>query len=597
MKRLFGDLTEKARDLADGLADTSEETIALIGPEGLIDPAAIYFAREGRPLVDIVGRPVDELIAEALSFVRVADYERLLEAWERLASSPGARDTATFWVRHPEGHMIQLRASAANRLEDRLGAILVRLSVLATKSVNRSLPPLGSDPPPDSLNPESWRGSVMLSAEEFYELLQRHVDAKEERIWNTPSFARSVAKDRRFDYAVVLLDLDRPKLMRAGYDGHVISELPGQIAERLAPALRGRDAIGRLGRTEVAVLLDGVGDVAHTMRATDAFLSLLDEPIEIGDHQVNVVPAVGIATSERRYAKAADLMRDAATAAARALRKQGGRRRRVYETKMRIEDRRRIAIMAALHDGLLRDEVFLLFQPIVSLRDGRLAGFEALARWDHPTLGSISPAEFIPLAEEVGLIRELGRWVIDQAARQLQSWNEIWRGPKPLSVSVNASPYQLADDALVLDVEAVLRRVDLMRGQLKIEITEGAALQDLTATSAIIERLKRSGVSFSLDDFGTGYSSLSYLHQLPYDTVKIDRAFVMEMQEKHEKVLHAIIRLAHALNLEVVAEGLETESQKGALERMSCDYAQGYLLSRPIDVEAATTLVLSDPRW
>ncbi|MEQ9324629.1 MAG: EAL domain-containing protein, partial [Polyangiaceae bacterium] len=362
-------------------------------------------------------------------------------------------------------------------------------------------------------------------------------------------------------------------------------------------ALRGRDAMGYLGPSELAVLLDGVGDVHQAMRATDVFLQMLDDPIVIGEHSIAVVPAVGVATSERRYTKATDVMRDASAAVARALRKSGGRRRQAFQTNMRLEDRKRIMIMADLHDAIVREDLYLAYQPIVSLRDGRLAGFEALARWEHPNMGFVSPAEFIPIAEEMGLIRELGRYVLDKACRQMHGWNDRWPGSRPLIISVNASPHQLTDDTLVTDVEATLRRTRLPPAQLRIEITESAVLQDLDATRSMVEKLRLQGVTFALDDFGTGYSSLSYLHQLPYDRLKIDRAFLMQLTPIMEKVLLGIIRLAHALNMEVVAEGVETDAQKGKLERMSCDYAQGYLLSRPIEAQEAEALVISDPRW
>jgi len=572
----------------------------VVGPQG-----DHYIAREGRPVAEIVGRSPDRLLAEAADFVRRADLDAVREGWERLAATPGRRDAVSFWVKHPDGHMVQLRASGVNRTDDELGAVLIRVSVLATKTAtSRSMPPT-TDPPPESGMPsmvpaapqDAWRGGELLPSDVFQDLLQTAIDRKETKVWNAPSFARAIAKDRRYDYSLVLLDMDRTKLLRTGLPKDIVDAAAVHVAERLSESLRGRDAMGYLGPSELAILLDGVGDVHHAMRVTDTFLQLLDDPIVVGEHSFAVVPAVGVATSERRYAKAEDMMRDASAAVARALRKSGGRRRQAFQTNMRLEDRKRIMIMADLHDALVREELYLAYQPIVSLRDGRLAGFEALARWEHPNLGFVSPADFIPLAEEMGLIRELGRYVLDKACRQMFDWNESWSGPRPLVISVNASPHQLSDDSLVPDVEATLRRTKLPGHQLRIEITESAVLQDLEATLAMVKKLKSQGVTFALDDFGTGYSSLSYLHQLPYDRLKIDRAFLMQMSQTMDRVLNSIIRLAHALNMEVVAEGVETDAQKGQLERMSCDYAQGYLLSRPIKAEEAEGLVRSDPRW
>ncbi len=597
---MTGTLTDATRRLADALADTSEDTVVLVSADD-----ELYLAREGRPVAEIVGRAPDRLVAEATAFVRGADLDTLREGWERLLGTPGRREAVAFWVKHPDGHMVQLRASGVNRLDDELGAVLIRISVLATKAVtSRSLPPTTDPPPasgPPSLMPSSpqdaWRGGELLPSDMFSDILQTAIERKEAKVWNAPSFARAIAKDRRYDYSLVLLDMDRTKLLRTGLPKEVVDTVAAHVAERLSEALRGRDAMGYLGPSELAVLLDGVGDVHQAMRATDVFLQMLDDPIVIGEHSIAVVPAVGVATSERRYTKATDVMRDASAAVARALRKSGGRRRQAFQTNMRLEDRKRIMIMADLHDAIVREDLYLAYQPIVSLRDGRLAGFEALARWEHPNMGFVSPAEFIPIAEEMGLIRELGRYVLDKACRQMHGWNDRWPGSRPLIISVNASPHQLTDDTLVTDVEATLRRTRLPPAQLRIEITESAVLQDLDATRSMVEKLRLQGVTFALDDFGTGYSSLSYLHQLPYDRLKIDRAFLMQLTPIMEKVLLGIIRLAHALNMEVVAEGVETDAQKGKLERMSCDYAQGYLLSRPIEAQEAEALVISDPRW
>jgi EAL domain-containing protein (putative c-di-GMP-specific phosphodiesterase class I)/GGDEF domain-containing protein len=594
-RNLVPSLSDSTRQLADALADTTEETVVVVGRGG-----DVYFARDGRPLTTLVGRAASGLVAQAEDYVRQSDLEHVKEAWDRLSGTPGRREVTTMWVFHPDGHMIQFRVSGINRLDDDLAAILLRVSVAATKTAARSLPPSSTtDPPPASMDgaPDSWRGNDLLPRDVFQDILGAAIERKETKIWNAPSFARSIARDRRYDYALILLDLDRNALRRAGLRGGVINTLAAHVAERLSGALRGRDAIGYLGGTELALLLDGVGDAHQATRATDVFLQLFDDPIDVDGKAITVTPAVGIATSERRYAKAADVLRDASAAVARALRKSGGRRRQAFNTKMRIEDRTRLLIMSDLHDAIVREELTLAYQPIISLRTGLLSGFEALARWTHSSMGFVSPADFIPIAEEMGLIRDLGKWVLDKACQTMVAWNEVWAGPEPLVISVNASPHQLAEDALVTDVKATLRRTRLPAKQLRIEITESTVLHDLDATRDMVERLRSEGVTFALDDFGTGYSSLSYLHQLPYDRLKIDRSFLMEATAKREKVLHAIVRLAHAFNMEVVAEGVETEAQKGALERMSCDYAQGYLLSRPLTPEDAEVLLRSNPRW
>ena len=583
--------------LAEALAESCDEAIVLIDGQG-----PPFFARNGDPVTSIVQRAPLEVFAQPDEVLHDADIIRIQEVYERLIKTPGRREATTFWIRHPDGHMIQLRAMGVNKLEEDLGAVLIRISVVASK---HDVPAFGGDtepptpepptPDPDGV-PGSWRGHDMLSREDFLHVVQRAVHLKERKIWAAPAFAKAIARDRRFDFSVVLLDLDRHKIMRGGFAQGEIDETIRQVGVRLKETLRGRDAIGHLGGNEVGVLIDGVGESPQAMDIVDGLLSLLSEPISVGAESVTLNPAVGIATSERRYKSADEVIRDATAAVNRSLKSKGKRRRMAFETGMRVEDRRKIALMADLHKALLRKELWIAYQPVVSLRDGTLSGFEALARWDHPMLGLVSPTEFIPLAEERGLIKQLGSWVLEHVCSVMAGWTKESQQPA-LTISVNVSPAQLADDDFADDVEAILARTALDPSQLRLEITESTVLSDLESTTALVKRLKDHGVSFALDDFGTGYSSLSFLHELPYDHLKIDRAFVAGMGTQNEKVLTAIVRLAHALSMEVVAEGVETERQKGALERMSCDYAQGFLLAKPLDEEAAAAMLHSRPRW
>ena len=248
-------------------------------------------------------------------------------------------------------------------------------------------------------------------------------------------------------------------------------------------------------------------------------------------------------------------------------------------------------LIVALSEGLDSHQFTVHYQPIVSLRSGGLVGFEALARWNHPKMGEVSPSEFIPVAEECGSIRELGNFVMRQACEQAAMWNAIYVPPRPLTISVNVSAHQIADEGFLRDVELVLRETGLAPEQLRLELTESVVLSNLDATVSAIARLKLYGVSFSLDDFGTGYSSLNYLHKLPYDAIKIDRSFLSGGGLKNRIVVGAIVNLAHSLDMEVVAEGVETAEQRDALDRIGCDFAQGYFFAKPMPGDQARELV------
>ena len=581
-------LPDKTCALAEALASLSDEAVVVVGRDG-----RAYFARGGEPVAAMIGVAPELAVRDPRGVLGDA-YPRVAEAYAKLRSVAGRRETITFWIRHHDGHFIQLRAAGSNQLDDELGAVLLRLAVVASKP---SLGPPQSDPAPDDDEPPpSWRGPL-LGEESFLELVQEAIDRKEEKIWRAPSFARAVAKDRRFDFSVVLVDIDRMKLLRGELDTRQLQTVLRTVAQRLAVSLRGRDAIGYVGGTELAILLDGVGDAEQTTRITDAFLSILEDRFEIDGRTVSCSPALGIATSERRYRLAEELMRDAGAAVSHAMRQKQGKRRQAYETRIRVEEKQSIVLMAELYAAAKEKEFHLAYQPVVSLRDGSLTGFEALARWTHPTLGVVPPSTFIPAAEEIGIIGELGTWVLEQACERMAVMTSIMSTPRPISMAVNVSALQLTDKGFVADVERALTRAGLAPQQLVLEITESVALHDLGRTKSAITRVKELGVAFALDDFGTGYSALGYLHELPYDRLKIDRSFVANLDDQREKVLTAIVRLAHSLGMEVVAEGVETPLQRGALERMSCDYAQGYLFSRPIDAEAADALVRGAPVW
>jgi EAL domain-containing protein (putative c-di-GMP-specific phosphodiesterase class I) len=320
-------------------------------------------------------------------------------------------------------------------------------------------------------------------------------------------------------------------------------------------------------------------------------MQVLAEPFEVAGQRVFVTASVGIALSASGYTDVEDILRDADIAMYHA--KQTGRARWVmFDQTMQLAAVRRLQLEADLRGALAQDELFLHYQPIVSPRDGRVSGFEALLRWRHPAHGLVPPNEFIPVAEEIGLIEPIGAWVLEQATRQLREWQQSH--DMRLDMSVNVSAVQFVDGALVEVVRRVLAETGIAPASLKLELTESAVMADAEHALKVFAQLKALGVRVSLDDFGTGYSSLSYLRRLPIDTLKIDRSFVSQLDRFDDKrqIVEVVLMLARALQLDVVAEGVETDAELQLLRDMGSDYVQGYFYHRPLTPEAAEAVLV-----
>ena len=275
----------------------------------------------------------------------------------------------------------------------------------------------------------------------------------------------------------------------------------------------------------------------------------------------------------------------------------GGDRIDVFKAAMRARKSDRLSIESDLRRALERDEITILYQPIVRLEDRAVAGFEALARWNHPKLGRVSPVEFINIAEETGLIVELGLFVLDRTARQLSTWQRTLRQREPLFASVNVSSRQLLRHDLIQDLRTVLARAPLTRGSLKLELTESVVMENPEHAAQMLHRIRELGAGLALDDFGTGYSSLSYLQRFPFDTIKIDQSFVRTTAKGTRPViLRSIIALAHDLGMDVVAEGAETDSDAVELSQLGCEYAQGFVFGEPMTAERARALLEPEAR-
>lgn len=401
-------------------------------------------------------------------------------------------------------------------------------------------------------------------------------------------------------FAVIFMDLDRFKVINDSL-GHAAGDrFLTAVAERLQQAmtsLRERvhldDAtIARLGGDEFTVVIEGLRDTAAAKAVAGGLQQALASPFTLDGQQIVTTASMGIAISSARYRYAEDLLRDADIAMYRA--KAGGRARfEVFDQAMHDDILARLELENDLRHAIERDEFELHYQPLVSMSTGELQGFEALLRWRHPSRGLVSPSMFIPIAEETGLIVQLGRKALTGACAQLREWQQRFPQLESLSVSVNLSVKQLADPALIQKIESTVASTGIRPGTLKLEITESAIMDDLDAMRRLLSQLKKLNVQLWMDDFGTGYSSLSCLHQFPFDGIKIDRSFIRSMNERHEltAVVMAIVALSHHLHMSVVAEGIETKDQLVQLQALECDLGQGYYFARPLPAEESERFI------
>jgi len=384
-------------------------------------------------------------------------------------------------------------------------------------------------------------------------------------------------------FSVLFLDVDRFKVINDSL-GHVRGdELLAEVGRRLQACLRAGDTVARLGGDEFTILIEDVKNKAEALKVAERVQQDLRAPFSIGGQEIFSGASIGIAHGSSGYARPEDILRDADTALYRA--KAQGRGRFVeFDPSMHDRAMALLRLETDLRRALDRNELRIHYQPVVSLATGRIVGAEALVRWLHPERGLVSPIEFIPLAEETGLIIAIGGWVLTEACRQMKEWQDKV-GQAELELSVNLSSQQFAQPGLVAQVADVLRETGLSPRCLRLEVTESLLMERHPHIADTLTELRAMGVRLDLDDFGTGYSSLSYLHQFPIDTLKIDKSFIARIGESEEglEIVHTIMSLARSLDMEVVAEGVENAKQLDALRQLGCAHAQGYHLSRPVD--------------
>ncbi|MFY7806053.1 MAG: EAL domain-containing protein [Limnoraphis robusta] len=391
----------------------------------------------------------------------------------------------------------------------------------------------------------------------------------------------SLHKQTNRKLSVLFLDLDGFKFINDSL-GHAMGDLLLiEISKRLKDCIRGGDILSRLGGDEFTILLENISDINETKEIASRVLQALNKPFTLKGHQVFIGTSIGIVQATSEYHSPQEILRDADTAMYRA--KQKGKGCAViFDAAMRTDTLRRLQIQTDLRWAIEREEFQLYYQPIIELSTRKIAGFEALLRWDHPKEGFISPTEFIPVAEETGLIVPIGEWVLREACLQLHQWKEKFVNHSSLVMSVNLSSQQFTTD-LSQRIDKILQETQVLGRELKLEITETAIMADPQLAIATLNELKQREIMICIDDFGTGYCSLGYLHQFPVDILKIDRSFVNQMcVEDKREIVRVIVALAESLKMDAIAEGIELKDQYLQLKDLKCKYGQGYYFSKPL---------------
>jgi diguanylate cyclase (GGDEF)-like protein len=398
--------------------------------------------------------------------------------------------------------------------------------------------------------------------------------------------------------AVLFMDLDQFKVINDSLGHRAGDELLIIAARRLQNCLRPGDTAARLGGDEFIVLLDGVGDVEDAVQVAQRITKALGLPMKLAGRQMVVSTSMGIALCEDANCEPDALLRNSDAAMYQA-KTEGKARCKVFSEDMHAQAMRRLELENELRLAIEREELTIYYQPKVLLSTGIIVGMEALVRWDHPTFGLIAPKEFIPLAEEVGLINSLGRWVLGEACAESRRWQEQYPAAPPLVTSVNLSLGQFQGSDLVPEIAEILRQTGLNPSCLELEITESVIMEDVEYAIHLLEHLKKLGIRVALDDFGTGYSSLEALRRFPLDALKIDKVFVdgVSKSQQDMAVVQLVIDLAHAVGIQAIAEGVETVEQLTQLRNMGCDQAQGYYFWKPLMGEEAAALQGGSLRW
>jgi len=406
-------------------------------------------------------------------------------------------------------------------------------------------------------------------------------------------------RNKDYLFAVLFLDLDGFKTINDSL-GHLVGDqLLIEIARRLVQVVRSEDTVARLGGDEFTVLLEDISDNSDPIRVADRVHKILKRPFDLGGNEFFPTTSIGIALSSSGYERPEDLLRDADTAMYRA-KTSGKANHKIFDLEMHEQALSRLQLESGLRRAVENQEFVVYYQPVITLDTGRIVGFEALVRWNHPEKGLMLPGTFMQIAEDCGFIAPIGEYVLRRACGQLKEWRERFAQEFPdLLVSVNVSVRQFEQPDLVERILQIIDETQAPARGLRLEVTESALMRDYQTAVQILSRLKDVEIQFYLDDFGTGYSSLNHLRQFPFHTLKVDRSFVAEMLDSEEthQVVQTVLHLARSLGMASVGEGVETPEQLAELRRLGCQLAQGFLFAKAVPAEEATRMLAEDPRW
>ncbi|MBE8985684.1 GGDEF domain-containing response regulator [Nostoc sp. LEGE 12450] len=401
-----------------------------------------------------------------------------------------------------------------------------------------------------------------------------------------------------YRYAVLFLDLDRFKVINDSL-GHLAGDqLLKNIAHKLKTHLREVDLVARIGGDEFVILLEDISDIEKAIQITERILIDFQTPLTLNDAEVVISTSIGIVLGTNEYSQASDLLRDADIAMYQA-KAQRRNSYKIFDVKMHTQAVNRLTIETDIRKAIEREEFVIYYQPIVDIlgdgqsKAGRLIGFEALLRWQHPTRGLVLPREFVSIAEETGLIVQIDRWMLYKACQHLANWKTKFATHFPIKVNINLSAQGIRQGNLIEYIDQILAQTGLEGECITLEITESMLIENISQTIDLLSQLKSRKIQISIDDFGTGYSSLNYLHRLPADNLKIDRSFVSQMRQgnRNYQVVSTIIALSNQLGLAVVAEGIETPQQLQWLQELGCEFGQGYLFSKPLSHQTVEALL------
>ena len=573
----LNDEVETHRRAAERLR-LSEERYALAARganDGLWDwnlaTGAMYYSERWCEMVGEVSRPLAPNADEWFSRVHLSDLPQLKV--DIAAQAAGARShfLSEHRLRHADGYFIW---------------VLCR-GIVVRDTEGRALRIAGSmtDITPRKDLEERLRREAQFDT----------LTALPNRGYATDLLRRAIARAKRSkdqQFAVLFLDCDRFKMVNDSLGHHAGDAMLRMMAGRLSACVRPGDVVARIGGDEFVVILEGVRDEEEAVTVAQRIQESLTLPFFLDGRELFMSVSVGIAMNQPNVDRPEDYLRDADLAMYRA--KTGGRaRHEIFRPDMRSGAVLQLSIESDLRHALERGELRVMYQPVWTLTTGKIAGFEALVRWDHPTHGAMQPADFIPIAEETGLILPLGAWVLRQAAERIAAWRAGPDGDPSLWMSVNVSAKQLTHPGLVEVVKQTIEQAEIPAACLKLEITESMIMVDAVAAVGALEALKALGIHLLMDDFGTGHASLSYLHRLPISTIKIDRYFVGRIDSNSEclEIVRTILSLSRSLKMDVIAEGVENAAQSEVLQSLGCEYVQGFLMSPPLDADGAERIL------